>query len=113
MKISICPICGQPTSSYMGHERKDRLCRKHANELKAGKIELRPYNGSFNDLFYDTKTNLILNKDKNDIPDGLLGQWLYREIEEVPLWDNVEENAVKDIITPPRTYCMCSLRRTD
>lgn len=45
MKNSVCPICGQPTSSYMGHERKDGLCRKHASELKEGKIELRPYKG--------------------------------------------------------------------
>lgn len=33
-----CPICGEPTSSYMGRERKDRLCRKHAAEFKDGKI---------------------------------------------------------------------------
>ena len=29
-----CPICGEPTSSYMGNYRKDGLCRKHANMLK-------------------------------------------------------------------------------
>ena len=34
----ICPICGEPTSIYMGNARKDRLCRKHAKELKEGKI---------------------------------------------------------------------------
>lgn len=95
MKNSVCPICGQPTSSYMGHERKDGLCRKHAGELKEGKIELRPYNGAFllYDLFYDTKTNLILNKDKNDIPEELRGQWLYGKINSATLWDDVEENA--------------------
>ena len=31
-----CPICGQPTRVYMGNARKDRLCAKHADELKAG-----------------------------------------------------------------------------
>lgn len=36
--MSICPICGNPTSSYMGNERKDKLCKKHAAELKEGKI---------------------------------------------------------------------------
>lgn len=36
--MSICPICGAQTSSYMGNERKDKLCRKHANEFKEGKI---------------------------------------------------------------------------
>lgn len=35
----ICPICGEPTSSYMGNYRKDGLCRKHATMLKNGEIE--------------------------------------------------------------------------
>lgn len=34
----ICPICGEVTSSYMGHYRKDRLCRKHASDFKNGKL---------------------------------------------------------------------------
>ncbi len=34
----ICPICGEITSSYMGHYRKDKLCRKHASEFKNGKL---------------------------------------------------------------------------
>ena len=34
----VCPICGEPTSSYMGHYRKDRLCKKHAAALKNGEI---------------------------------------------------------------------------
>lgn len=37
-----CPICGDPTRVYMGNARKDKLCGKHADELKAGKIELCP-----------------------------------------------------------------------
>ena len=37
-----CPICGEPTRVYMGHARKDRLCGKHADELKAGKLEQCP-----------------------------------------------------------------------
>ena len=36
----VCPICGEPTSSYMGKYRKDRLCRKHANDLKNGIIKI-------------------------------------------------------------------------
>lgn len=32
----ICPICGEATSSYMGHYRKDRLCKKHAVDFKKG-----------------------------------------------------------------------------
>ena len=35
----VCPICGEPTSSYMGNYRKDGLCKKHANEFKNGNIE--------------------------------------------------------------------------
>ncbi len=33
-----CPICGEPTSVYMGNARKDRLCRKHAQMLKNGEL---------------------------------------------------------------------------
>ena len=36
----VCPICGQPTRVYMGNARKDLLCAKHADALKAGKIEV-------------------------------------------------------------------------
>ncbi len=36
----ICPICGEPTRVYMGNARKDRLCGKHADMLKAGDIAL-------------------------------------------------------------------------
>ena len=36
----ICPICGEPTSVYMGNARKDRLCRKHGMARKNGEIEL-------------------------------------------------------------------------
>lgn len=39
-EISTCPICGAPTSSYMGHYRKDGLCKKHAADLKNGLIEI-------------------------------------------------------------------------
>ncbi len=36
----VCPICGDNTSSYMGNYRKDKLCKKHANEFKKGKLIL-------------------------------------------------------------------------
>lgn len=36
----VCPICGEPTRIYMGNARKDRLCGKHADMLKAGKLVL-------------------------------------------------------------------------
>ena len=53
-----CPICGQPTRVYMGNARKDKLCAKHADELKAGRIIV---NGE--GLFQEPKTGKILNKD--------------------------------------------------
>ncbi|MEG1805458.1 MAG: hypothetical protein RR327_03590, partial [Clostridia bacterium] len=34
----VCPICGEPSRVYMGNARKDRLCSKHADEYKLGKI---------------------------------------------------------------------------
>ena len=37
---TVCPICGEPTFVYMGNARKDKLCRKHGQELKAGTIVL-------------------------------------------------------------------------
>lgn len=36
----VCPICGEPTRVYMGNARKDRLCGKHADLLKAGELVL-------------------------------------------------------------------------
>ena len=53
-----CPICDQPTRAYMGNARRDRLCAKHADELKIGKILLNDEG-----LFVDQKTGKILNKD--------------------------------------------------
>ena len=54
----LCPICGQPTRVWMGNARKDGLCGKHAEALKAGKIIIN------NDgLFVDKETGKILNKD--------------------------------------------------
>ena len=53
-----CPICGEPTRVYMGNARKDKLCAKHADELKAGKIELNDKG-----LFVEPKTGKVLNKD--------------------------------------------------
>lgn len=54
----LCPICGQPTRVYMGNARKDLLCAKHAEMLKAGKIEVNEKG-----LFVDKETGKILNKD--------------------------------------------------
>jgi len=53
-----CPICGNPTRVYMGNARKDRLCGKHADMLKAGEIVINDKG-----LFVDAKTKKILNKD--------------------------------------------------
>lgn len=59
-KDLVCPICGEPTSVYMGNARKDRLCRKHAAMLKKGEIILND-----NGIFIDAKTSEILNA--NDV----------------------------------------------
>ena len=40
MSNNTCPICGKPTSCYMGNYRRDQLCKFHATELKEGKLEL-------------------------------------------------------------------------
>ena len=36
----VCPVCGEPTRVYMGKARKDRLCGKHADMLKAGELAI-------------------------------------------------------------------------
>lgn len=48
-KELICPICGEPTNSYMGNYRKDGLCRKHAKEFKDGLIVQCPDCGKWHD----------------------------------------------------------------
>ena len=35
-----CPICGKPTNVYMGHARKDGLCREHGKMANAGELIL-------------------------------------------------------------------------
>ena len=54
-----CPICGEATRVYMGNARKDRLCAKHADELKAGKIVINEEG-----LFVDAKSGKVLNLEK-------------------------------------------------
>ena len=57
----ICPICGQPTRVYMGKARKDLLCAKHADELKAGLIIVDEKG-----LFIDKKTNKVINANHHE-----------------------------------------------
>lgn len=56
-----CPICGQPTRVYMGNARKDRLCAKHADELKNGRLVINDEG-----LFVEPKTGTVLNKEYKD-----------------------------------------------
>ncbi|MBR0234989.1 MAG: hypothetical protein IJQ37_00840 [Clostridia bacterium] len=51
-----CPICGQPTRVYMGNARRDRLCAKHADELKSGRIVINE-----DGLYVEPKTGTVLN----------------------------------------------------
>ncbi len=48
-KDNVCPICGEPTSSYMGNYRKDGLCRKHAKDFKEGLIVQCPDCGEWHE----------------------------------------------------------------
>lgn len=49
MSEKTCPICGKPTSVYMGNARKDGLCREHGKLAKEGKIEQCPDCGKWHD----------------------------------------------------------------
>lgn len=44
-----CPICGEPTRIYMGNARKDKLCGKHADMLKANEIKICPNCGKWHE----------------------------------------------------------------
>ena len=56
----ICPICGEPTRVYMGNARKDRLCGKHADMLKAEEIFLDQYG-----RWRETATKNVLSQPKS------------------------------------------------
>ena len=38
MSEKTCPICGKPTNIYMGHARKDGLCREHGKLANTGEL---------------------------------------------------------------------------
>lgn len=99
-KDLICPICGERTRVYMGHARNDRLCGKHADQLKAGKIGIVDLD--FEDMlnyerpvFADVETRIILNKDVNDIPPSLREYWIYAKK------DNKKKPIKNSNSTPP------------
>ncbi len=54
-----CPICGNETRRYMGNYRKDGLCGKHADMLKAEEIYLGKDN-----VYYFVKTNKPVNPEQ-------------------------------------------------
>jgi len=66
---TICPICGEQTRTYMGNARKDKLCGKHADELKKGNIIVNEVG-----QFVDSKTKKILNSDYKDTPHNTINQ---------------------------------------
>lgn len=67
-----CPICGEPTFKFYGNYRKDKLCSKHATELKNGNIEIIDKNEYLDEeeillndninIYIDSKTYKILNE---------------------------------------------------
>lgn len=63
----ICPICGEPTRVYMGNARKDKLCGKHADELKTGKIILCPDCNTYHNSDVECKCKKQIKFTKQDI----------------------------------------------
>ncbi|MDD4815525.1 MAG: hypothetical protein PHQ62_00075 [Clostridia bacterium] len=86
----VCPICGETTSSFMGNARKDRLCRKHADLLKLGKIYLDK-----NNLFRDSSTDKILNNETENTP------------------NKIEENQIVTINKNNKSKCIICGRETE
>ena len=59
-----CPICGEPTNTYMGNARKDRLCRKHGSLANKGELTQCENCGKWNKVSETcscktSKTNVI------------------------------------------------------
>ncbi len=74
----VCPICGEPTRVYMGNARKDRLCGKHADMLKAGELvqceKCEGWNGSGVKCKCkkpDHLSNMKRQSKEDDLPDWL------------------------------------------
>ncbi len=67
----ICPICGDPTSSYMGKYRKDKLCRKHASDLKDGDLILCDECHSYHRIFEACKNKKSLKKNNEPISNSI------------------------------------------
>lgn len=61
----ICPICGEPTSKYMGNYRKDLLCPAHAKLLKEGK--LKQQSNEYFELINNNWESINKNKEKKEI----------------------------------------------
>lgn len=63
-----CPICGEPTSNYMGNYRKDGLCRKHGKMAKNGEIIQCPDCGNWHKVDEDCecKNSKQPQKEKQD-----------------------------------------------
>lgn len=59
-----CPICGEPTRVWYGNARKDGLCGKHADMLKAGEIFLDSHG-----RWRETATKNILSRIEEKAPD--------------------------------------------
>ena len=55
----ICPICGEPTNVYMGHARKDRLCKLHGKMKNDKLIDVNEEG-----LFFEIATGKVLNLPK-------------------------------------------------
>lgn len=73
-----CPICGEPTLKFYGNYRKDKLCPKHASELKNGEIKVLDYHSYLkvdDDSSFSTLPVFINNNDKvlnQELPDELI-----------------------------------------
>ncbi len=75
-KKLVCPICGEPTSVYMGNARKDRLCRKHGQMAKNGEIVQCPDCGKWNekDVTCDCKKPKKETPTENDLTCIICGE---------------------------------------
>ena len=67
-----CPICGESTFKFYGNYRKDKLCSKHATDLKNRKIEILDQFECFGIEFIDTP--IFINSENDEVLNEILDE---------------------------------------
>lgn len=67
-----CPICGKPTNVYMGHARKDGLCKTHGKMANSGEIVQCQDCGKWNEKDVVCECNKVKEENNTNKPENEL-----------------------------------------